>query len=260
MRKIAIAIKVEYLKIKSSKIFWITLFLFILIPIMMGLMIYIVRHPEISAKLGIIGAKASLFGNADGPAYMGLVIQAIASVGLIGYGFVTSWMFGSEHTQHTMKDILALPVSRNHIVLAKFFIVICWSILLSFVMIISALIISNVMNLSGFTATNLKESISTFTITALMTILLCSPVAFLAGYGRGLVAPLGFIFVTMIMAQFVALSGLGAYFPWSIPGLNTAPEGTEGMKLLPVSYVILTLTFIGGYWATQFWWNHADHH
>lgn len=260
MNHLQVALWAEYMKIRKSRIFWITLFIFVFIPLMMGLMIYIVRHPEISAKLGIVAVKASLFGDADWPAFLGLINQAVATVGFIGFGFVTTWVYGREHTDRTMKDILTLPVSRTSIVLAKTIIVILWCTMLSLVMIITALLLGKAMAIQGFSQQVLSDGLSKYAITSGLTMLLTTPVAFFAGYGRGLIAPLGFVIITLIMAQFVALSGLGAFFPWSVPGLFTAPEGTEGMQLYPSSYIILAATFLLGLLATVSWWKRADHH
>jgi len=89
-------------------------------------MFYIQKHPEIAAKLGIIGTKATLLrlGNADWSAYLGFLIQGMAAIGLIGFGFVSSWVFVREYAERTAKDILALPVSRLYIVIAKFIVVV----------------------------------------------------------------------------------------------------------------------------------------
>lgn len=64
MKSFSAALWAEYMKIRRSKILLITILLFAFIPFMMGLMIYIIRNPEISAKLGLIATKATLFGNA----------------------------------------------------------------------------------------------------------------------------------------------------------------------------------------------------
>jgi ABC-2 type transport system permease protein len=99
-----------------------------------------------------------------------------------------------------------------------------------------------------------------FLITSLLTLLLGSPVSFLAGYSLGIIAPLGFVILTMIMAQFTGLIGLGPYFPWAIPGLFSVANDAQGLQLHTVSYIILILTFVTGYWATVRWWQSADHH
>jgi len=54
------------------------------------------------------------------------------------------------------------------------------------------------------------------------------------------------------------LLGLGPYFPWAIPGLCSAPSGTEGMQLTVASYIILFLTFLLGLGGTLAWWRYAD--
>jgi hypothetical protein len=260
MKYFSTALWAEYMKIRKSKILWITLILFAFIPLMMGLMIYIVRNPDISAKLGLIAAKASMFGNADWPSFLGILNQAIAGIGIIGFGFVTAWVYGREHTERTMKDILALPISRNYIVLAKCVIVFIWCILLTLVLFASGIIVGWLIGMENWSQQAFYANLHKYFISALLTLLLCPPVAFFAGYGRGLIAPIGFALVTMIMAQFIAVAGMGAFFPWAVPGLFTAPEGAEGMQLYTSSYIILALTSIFGYLATLYWWRHADQH
>ena len=159
-----------------------------------------------------------------------------------------------------MKDILALPVRRSSIVFAKIIIVFIWCILLALVLYSVGIISGLIMHLPGWTADNFWHFSNRFFMTSLLTLLLCSPVSYLAGYSRGIIAPLGFVILTMIMAQFIGLIGLGPYFPWAIPGLFSVAKDTQGMQLHITSYVILALTFATGYWATLHWWLHADHH
>jgi ABC-2 type transport system permease protein len=254
------AVWAEFMKVKNSKIVMVTFGLFIFIPLMMGLMIYIVRNPELSQKLGLIAAKASLFGSADGPAFLGLINQLIATVGLIGFGFVTAWVFGREHHDKTMKDILALPVSRTLIVLAKCIVVFCWCLSLMIILFITAVVVGYIGNIEGWSTSLISQGAVKYLITGLLTVTLCTPVAFMAGYGRGIIAALGFVIITLIMGQFLAVAGLGAYFPWAIPGLYTVPSGTPGMELYPASGMILFLTSLTGLLATIYWWKTADHH
>jgi len=258
MKTFNVALWAEYKKVINSKIFWATVILFTFIPCMMGLMIYIVRHPEISEKLGLIAAKASLFGNADWPAYFGILHQSMATVGLIGFGFVTAWVFGREYIERTVKDILALPVSRTHIVTAKFIVVIIWGLLLTLILFSTGLLMGTLLHIENWSYPMFyTQSIKYFT-TALLTVLLCSPVAFFACYGRGLIAPIGFVIITLITSQFIAIMGLGAYFPWAIPGVYSVSGTAEGMEIYNASYIILLLTFLAGYAATVFRWRYAD--
>jgi len=258
MKYLSAALWAEYMKIRTSKILWITILLFIFIPLMMGLMIYIVRNPDISSKLGLMGAKASLFGNANWPVFFGILNQSIATIGIIGFGFVTAWVFGREYTERTMKDILALPISRSYIVLAKFIIVILWCIVLTLVLFAAGMLMGWLEGLEGWNQSVFLANLNKYLAISLLTMFLCTPVAFFAGYGRGIIAPLGFVFVSMILAQFIGIAGMGAYFPWSIPGLLTVAKGTPGMNLHQSSYIILGITCLAGYLATLYWWLRAD--
>jgi ABC-2 type transport system permease protein len=260
MKGILATFGAESLKIRRSKMLWFTIIAFLFMPMMMGLLMFVVKNPEFSRKLGMIGTKTTMlrFGKADWPTYFGLIIQSIAAIGLMGFGFVTSWVFGREYSDRTVKDLLALPVSRSFIVLSKFMVVVIWCVLLSFILFVFGLIIGVMIQLSGWTSEIAFQNAYKFTVTSLLTILLCTPVAFFTSYGRGYLPPMGFVIFTLITAQFIGLVGLGPYFPWAVPGLYSVAAGTEGMQLGAVSYIILYFTCIVGLFATFAWWRFAD--
>jgi ABC-2 type transport system permease protein len=260
MENISAAFYAEFMKTRKSKILLATIIVFTIIPLMMGLMMFVVRNPEIASKLGMIGTKAKMFGENDWTGYFALLSQVIASIGLIGFGFVTSWVFGREHIDRTMKDLLALPVRRSSIVFAKIIIVFMWCILLALILYVVSVSLGIIMNLPGWSVVSFWHFSHSYFISSLLTLLLCSPVSFLAGYSRGIIAPLGFVILTMIIAQFIGLIGLGPYFPWAIPGLFSVASDTQGLQLQFASYIILVLTFVFGFWLTLRWWQHADHH
>jgi ABC-2 type transport system permease protein len=260
MKNIFLAIWAESLKIYRSKILWITILAFVFIPSMMGVLMFVVKNPEFSSKLGMIGTKAAMlrFGNVDWQTYFGLLNQIIAGVGLIGFAFVTSWVFGREYSDRTAKDLLALPTPRSSIVLSKFIVVAIWCVLLSFILFAFGLIVGGMIKLPGWSSEIAFHSAYIFIVTSLLTILLCTPVAFFASYGRGYLTPVGFAILTLMIAQFTGLVGLGPYFPWGIPVLYTGAAGAESAQLGIVSYIILFLTCIFGLIGTLAWWRYAD--
>jgi ABC-2 type transport system permease protein len=260
MKNISAAFIAECMKLRRSGIFWITIVIFIIIPLMMGLMMFVAKNPEISAKLGMVGTKATLFGQNDWSGFSGLLIQSVASIGYIGFGFVTSWVFGREYSDRTIKDILALPVSRSLIVISKFLVVVIWCTLLALILFTVSILIGKFIGITGWSSQIFIQYAGKFVVTSFLTLLLCPPVAFFASYGRGIIAPIGFLIITLVLAQFIGLVGLGPYFPWAIPGVFTAPAGTEGMQLVYTSYIILGLTSIAGFVATIALWRFADHH
>jgi ABC-2 type transport system permease protein len=260
MKIILATLWAESLKIRKSKILWLTIIFFSFIPFMMGLLMFVQKYPEISSKLGMIGTKASMlrFGKADWSTYFGLLTQSITGIGLMGFGFVASWVFGREYSDRTVKDILALPVSRSFIVLSKFIIVVIWCVLLVFIFFAFGLIIGGVIQISGWSGEIAFQSAYRYAVTSLLTILLCTPIAFFASYSRGYLLPIGFAFLTLIIAQFSGLVSLGPYFPWAIPGVYSVGGGTEGMQLGVASFIILFFTSILGLIGTFAWWRFAD--
>ena len=259
MKNILAAIWAEGLKIRRSKMLLITILAFVLIPVLMSFMMYLAKNPELAHKLGILGAKATVLNlTADWPTYFGFLNMASGAIGLAGFGFVTSWDFGREYSDHTAKDLLALPTPRSSIVLAKFVVVAIWCALLSLILLSSGLIAGGVVQLSGWTSETASHSVSVFAVTALLTILLSTPVAFFASLGRGYLAPVGFVILAFAISQFVAALGFAQYFPWSILMLYAGAAGAESAQLGIISYVILFLTSILGLIGTLAWWRYAD--
>jgi hypothetical protein len=88
--------------------------------------------PAENRALGLLGDKAELSGAAaDWPGYLALLAQAAGVAGFLIYGMTTIWLFGREFSDHTAKDLLALPTSRTAIVSAKFTLAATWTMLLA---------------------------------------------------------------------------------------------------------------------------------
>jgi hypothetical protein len=62
----------------------------------------------------------------------------------------------------------------------------------------------------------------------------------------------------LALAQVVAVTGPGEYFPWSIPALYAGLAGNQNPGLGRVSYVIIILTSLAGVAGTLLWWEFAD--
>ncbi len=260
MKSIGAAIVVEALKIRKSKMFWATILFFMFVSSMMGLLVFVQIHPEISGKLGMIGDKATMlrFGEPTWQNYFKLLMMGISAAGLIGIGFVASWVFGREFSDHTAKDILVLPVSRSYIVISKFIVIIIWSLILSFVYFIFGFLVGLLIDIPNWSGATVLTYVRTYSVTSFLIIFLCTPVAFLASYSRGYMLPMGFVILTLIIANFTGLVGLGPYFPWAIPGLYATSSGPESLQLSNASYIILITTGILGLLGTLTIWRFAD--
>jgi|WetSurSiteA1Bulk_404760.scaffolds.fasta_scaffold24980_2 ABC-type transport system involved in multi-copper enzyme maturation permease subunit len=260
MKTLQATLWVETLKIRKSRIFPATFFFFMFVSSMMGLIMFVQMYPGISARLGMIGDKASMlrFGEPNWQNYFRLLIEGMAGVGLVGIGFITSWVFGREFSDHTLKDIIALPVSRAYIVISKLILIVIWFALLSITYLLSGLLAGILIGLPGLSCEIIPKYVPTYLVTSLLSALLCTPVSFFASYSRGYIFPIGFVILTLILANFSGLVGLGPYFPWAIPGLYGTPAGSESMILNGASYVIIILTSLAGLFGTIAFWHYAD--
>ena len=224
-------------------------------------MMWIVKNPELATGLNLVKAKADIFvANADWQSFFNILFMVVGAGGIIIFGFVTSWVFGREYSDRTVKDILALPVSRNEIVISKFVAVTVWCLLLSGIIFLVGILSGLIVNLSGWSLRLLIFSLKTYFITTLMIILLSFVIGFIASVGKGYLSPLGFVIFMIMLAQFAGHLGWGTYFPWSIPVLYTGAAGAEQQAQLSyTSYIIVILTGISGFVGTMLWWQFSDY-
>jgi len=254
MRNLAQAVYVELLKARRSKVSLFTVLGFTLLPLVGGFFMIVLKDPGLAQRVGLISAKAHMLaGAADWPTYLELLAQALAVGGLILFGFIGSWVFGREYADRTAKDLLALPTSRAAIVVAKFAVIALWSGVLVLLVLILGFGIGALIGLAQASPPLLLQGAVSIVIAAILTIALVTPVAFFASAGHGYLAPLGFVFLTLLLAQVVAVAGWGEYFPWSIPALFAQGE-TLGVS----SYAIVTVTCAVGIAVTIAWWELAD--
>ena len=259
MSNIGQAIWVELLKARRSKMPMLTLLGFSLAPFSGGFFMIVMKDPDLARRLGLISAKAQIMaGSADWPTYLGLLSQAIAVGGILLFGLIGSWVFGREYSDHTLKDLLALPTPRSTIVFAKFMVIVIWSAGLTLSIYLIGLGVGAAVVLPPASAEIFWQGTLTMAIITLFTISLVTPIAFFASAGRGYLPPMGVVILALILAQVVAAAGWGEYFPWSVPALRAGMVGPEYADLGMMSYTIVILTSLAGLIGTFFWWELAD--
>jgi ABC-2 type transport system permease protein len=256
MKELSDMIWIESRKALKSRIPLWTLLGSLFIPLAIAFLIFVARNPELSKKLGLIGAKANLVAYAatDWQAFIGFIGLFIAAGGFFLSVLIVSWVFGREFMDGTLKDMLAVPVRRLNIVLAKYILAAVWSAALTLVMILVGLVMGAVIQMPGASVGVIVQGCLLAGMTGVLTMLVVTPFAFLASAGRGYLLPMSIAALTLMMANLVALTGRGEYFPWAVPGIFA-----QGKTLLPaISYWIVFFTGAGGMAATYGWWMNAD--
>ena len=186
------ALGAEFQKVRHSKVLWITVLAFSLVTLISGLFMFILKDPEQARRLGLVGAKAQIFGgSANWPNFFNLAVLMMSVGGLVIFGFIFVWVFGREFGDKTVYDILSLPTSRTSIVMAKIITAAFWSV--SLILIIFGLMLGTgaILQLPGWSTQVIMHGLGLLTGTGLLTILLCIPFAMAASITRGYLPAVG---------------------------------------------------------------------
>lgn len=250
----------EILKNRHSRITWVTFIAFSLAPLFGGVFMFLMKDNGSEGLSGAFKAKAVLMSfEANWNSYLGLLSQAVGVGGVLIFGFVASWLFGREYSDGTVKDLLSLPISRAKILNAKFIYYIIWCTALVLSNLLLGLLIGFILRLPGWDSMVFLDNIEVYFLTTIMIIMLNTPIAFFAIYGKGFMTPLGFVAILLVMAQIIGALGFGNYFPWAVPGIYSGSGGAdlkEGLNIF--SYLIIVMTSIIGYFSTILWWKYSD--
>lgn len=251
------ALSVELLKVRRSRVPLATFAVFTVTPLAGALFIFIVSDPQRARDLGLVGAKAQLSGiTPDWPGLVMFATQVAVAGSMLLYAFILTWLFGREFVDRTAHQLMALPVSRTAIVLAKLGVYAAWGVLLCAWLALATLLVGVAMHLPGGSAAVVAHGMSAMLRAALLTLFAVTPIAYVASRARGYLAPLATALGLMVLAQLAASLGWGAVLPWSIPALaaGLAPNQHAGIG----SVIIVALTGALGAWATNRWWHGPD--
>jgi ABC-2 type transport system permease protein len=257
--EIAAAVWAEMLKVRRSLVPWVTVAAFAVAGLVGGFFMFVLQDPERARSLGLLGTKAQLSGGtADWAGYFAFIAQITAVGGLLVFGLVLIWLFGREFSDRTAKDLLALPTSRVAVVAAKLVVAVGWCLLLSAQLIVLSLLLGALLGLPGWSPDTALHGLGTVFATTLLTLALATTFGLAASIGRGYLAAVAVMFVSLFAAQVIAALGFGAWFPWSVPSLLS---GVAGPRQAPGPLSIAGVLVVGATAsvATAFWWQHADH-
>lgn len=251
------ALWIEFRKALRSNMKWYLLGGTLLVPAITALFMVILRDPEFARQLGLISAKAQLIGgNVDWPGYFKLVSQLMAVGGIFLFGFMAAWIFGREFEHGTVLDLLAVPVPRWAIILAKFVLLAVWGLLMTGIILGLVVPVGYWLDLPLWSPAAVSGGIQNVLVCTLLVLVLSSVAGLMASVGRGSLAGVAFMVLALITSQILSVMGWGEYFPWSVPALVSG--AVEGLVPGLVSYWIVALTGLAGMLLTYVWWLQAD--
>jgi ABC-2 type transport system permease protein len=249
----------EALKARRSKVTLLTAAGFLLLPFAGGLFMIILKNPAQARALGLISTKAQLTaGTADWPTFFGILLQGLAAGGAILFALITAWVFGREFSDHTAKELMALPTPRWVIVGAKFVLLALWILALTLLIFLVGLGVGAAVGIPGWSTELEWTSLWSVLVTAMLTFMLTPFVALFASSGRGYLPPMGWTILALALANVVSVLGWGDWFPWAVPVLVSGMVKSHADQVGLHSYLVVLAAFLVGAAATFGWWRSAD--
>ncbi|MHB9115380.1 MAG: ABC transporter permease [Thermoleophilia bacterium] len=249
----------EFVKLRRSKVTWLSLVAYSIGPAVGALFMWIVQEPERAKQLGLLGTKANIVGlNASWDTYFLMLTQVTGLGGMILLSVLAAYVFGREYVEETAKNMLALPIGRHWFVLGKLTVVLVWFTALTGVVLAETLALGFALGLPGFSAHVAAQGAGNVLLASLVAYLLVPVVAWIAALGRGYLPPLGFAILMLLLGNVFGATGWGTWFPWSIVPLFAGVAGPRAETLAPGSLLVVALAFLAGVAATVAQVRYAD--
>lgn len=253
------AVRVELLKSRRSRVPWLVGAGFSAAPLVTGLFMVILKDPETARRLGLLGAKAQLAaGTADWPSLLSMLGQAVAVGGAVLFAFLTSWIYGREFADRTIRGLLAVPVSRGATVVAKAAVVAAWGLAIGAWVVALGFGVGAIVGLPGWSGELAVTAAWRMAGALVLTIALQPVTGLLASVGRGYIAGLAWAVLTVAASQVLAVLGWGDAFPWAVPALLAGAAGPDAGAIEPASVALVAGTGALGLWLAVRWWQRAD--
>lgn len=229
-------IKMEFLKLKRSKLFLISVLSALIPPILVLITLFEMKnlHPTEAIAFSTFLSDVNLY-------MLGLF-------GVLVFCIIVSYLFGREYNEHTLKSLLILPISKIKYLCGKFLMLIIWIMVICSVTFIGAVICAYIGGVSGFTLNVLGEYYLKLLSGGALLFLSMSPFVFISMLMRNLVpAMIGGASVVLVNMM-VYGKKYAPFSPWMSPYLISSGELLTDYTIgLIIPSLILIITFIVGF-------------
>ena len=234
-------IEMEFLKLKRSNIFLLSLMGAILPPFLMFIAVFAFDEGN---------TFELLFNNVN------MYMSALFAVLL--FAIMISYLFGREYNEHTLKTMLTIPVSRGNFLLSKYVMFLVWILILTVVTSLSTLVFGFIAGLEGFSLKLFIDSFIQLLFANVLLFLTFSPFVFLSlvitNMVPAMVGGAGLTLVNMLIYG----QTWAPYVPWVCPYLIASGEIAEYSASIAVSYGIILATFAIGLIISYIYFTRTD--
>ena len=222
-------IEMEFLKLKRSKIFLLSLLGAILPPLLMFIAVTSFDEGQ---------TFEALFTNVN--MYMSAMFAVLI------FAIIISYLFGREYNEHTLKTMLTIPVSRTKFLASKYAMFLVWILILTVVTSISTLAFGFAAGLDGFSLKLFIGSFAQLLYANVLLFLTFSPFVFLSLFITNMVPAMVGGAALSLVNLMVYGQNWAPFVPWVCPYLIASGEIAEYSTSISVSYGVILVTFILG--------------
>ena len=234
-------IEMEFLKLKRSNIFLLSLIGAILPPLLMFIAV---------SAFGEGNTFEILFTNVN--MYMSAIFAVLI------FAIIISYLFGREYNEHTLKTMLTIPVSRGKFLISKYVMFLVWIVILTVVTSLSTVAFGFAAGLDGFSLKLLADSFAELLFANVLLFLTFSPFVFLSLFITNMVpAMVGGAALTLVNLM-VYGQNWAPFVPWVCPYLIASGEIAEYSTSISVSYGIILATFAIGLAISYIYFTRTD--
>ena len=231
----------EFLKLKRSNIFLLSLGGAILPPLLMFIAV---------TTFGEGNTFDMLFTNVN------MYMSALFAVLL--FAIIIAYLFGREYNEHTLKTMLTIPISREKFLLAKYLMFLVWILIITVATSLSTVIFGFIAGLEGFTLKLFVNSFAQLLYANVLLFLTFSPFVFLSLFITNMVpAMVGGASLTLVNMLIYGQTW-APYVPWVCPYLIASGEIAEYSASVTVSYGIILATFVIGLAISYIYFTKKD--
>ena len=234
-------IKMEFLKIKRSKIFLLSILMAALPSILMFIATFAFDETQ---------SFDALFSTVN------MYMSALFAILL--FSIIISYLFGREYNEHTLKTMLTVPISRGKFLISKYVMFLIWILILTVVTSLSTLAFGFVAGLSGFTLQLFINSFAELLFANILLFLTFSPFVFISLFITNMVpAMVGGASLTLV-SLLVNGQSWAPYVPWACPYLLSSGEIADYGVSLIIPYGVILVTFLIGIVVSYIYFTKKD--
>lgn len=234
-------IQMEFLKLKRSKIFLLSLMGAVLPPLLMFIAVTAFDEGQ---------SFEVLFSNVN--MYMSAMFAVLI------FAIIISYLFGREYNEHTLKTMLTIPVSRGKFLISKYIMFLVWIVILTVATTLSTLIFGFIAGLEGFTLNLFVKSFGQLLFANVLLFLTFSPFVFISLLITNMVpAMVGGATLSLINLMIYG-QNWAPFVPWVCPYLIASGEIVEYSTNIMVSYGVILATFLIGLAISYIYFTKKD--